>query len=111
MARRIAIAIAKGLVAAHAAGLVHRDLKPSNILVDATGEAHLLDFGIAKLLEEGSSASKALTQVGARVLTPEYASPEQFAGEAITTESDVYSLGVIAYEAAAGQTAIGPVAG
>ena len=63
---------------------------------------HLLDFGIAKLIEEGSAANKALTQVGVRVLTPEYASPEQITGSPITTESDVYSLGVVAYELLAG---------
>lgn len=95
--------IARAVAYAHSRLIVHRDLKPSNILVDAQGQVHLLDFGIAKLIEEGSAANKALTQVGARVLTPEYASPEQITGSAITTESDVYSLGVVAYELLAGQ--------
>lgn len=95
--------IARAVAYAHSRLIVHRDLKPSNILVDAPGQVHLLDFGIAKLIEEGSAANKALTQVGARVLTPEYASPEQITGSPITTESDVYSLGVVAYELLAGQ--------
>ena len=95
--------IARAVAYAHSRLIVHRDLKPSNILVDAQGQVHLLDFGIAKLIEEGSSANKALTQVGVRVLTPEYASPEQITGSAITTESDVYSLGVVAYELLAGK--------
>ena len=95
--------IARAVAYAHSRLIVHRDLKPSNILVDAQGQVHLLDFGIAKLIEEGSAANKALTQVGARVLTPEYASPEQITGSPITTESDVYSLGVVAYELLAGK--------
>lgn len=95
--------IARAVAYAHSRLIVHRDLKPSNILVDAQGQVHLLDFGIAKLIEEGSATNKALTQVGARVLTPEYASPEQITGSPITTESDVYSLGVVAYELLAGQ--------
>ena len=94
--------IARAVAYAHSRLIVHRDLKPSNILVDAQGSIHLLDFGIAKLIEEGSAANKALTQVGARVLTLEYASPEQFTGSPITTASDVYSLGVVAYELLAG---------
>jgi eukaryotic-like serine/threonine-protein kinase len=94
--------IARAVAYAHSRLIVHRDLKPSNILVDAQGNVHLLDFGIAKLIEEGSAANKALTQVGVRVLTPEYASPEQIMGSTITTESDVYSLGVVAYELLAG---------
>jgi eukaryotic-like serine/threonine-protein kinase len=95
--------IARAVAYAHSRLIVHRDLKPSNILVDAQGQVHLLDFGIAKLIEEGSAANKALTQVGVRVLTPEYASPEQITGSAITTQSDVYSLGVVAYELLAGK--------
>jgi eukaryotic-like serine/threonine-protein kinase len=95
--------IARAVAYAHSRLIVHRDLKPSNILVDSQGQVHLLDFGIAKLIEEGSAANKALTQVGVRVLTPEYASPEQITGSAITTESDVYSLGVVAYELLAGE--------
>ncbi|HWW84595.1 MAG TPA: serine/threonine-protein kinase [Vicinamibacterales bacterium] len=84
---------------AHQRLIVHRDLKPKNILVTATGIPKLLDFGVAKLLHFGSEPSdKELTRTEGRFLTPEYASPEQVRGEAVTTATDVYSLGVILYE-------------
>jgi serine/threonine protein kinase len=99
----LAVQVTRAVAYAHSRLVVHRDLKPSNILVDAQGQVHLLDFGIAKLLEEGTVASKVLTRVGARVLTPEYASPEQIMGEPVTTGSDVYSLGVVLYELLCGK--------
>jgi serine/threonine-protein kinase len=83
---------------AHSHLVVHRDLKPSNILVTASGEARLLDFGIAKLLEQGEARETDLTEQSGRALTPDYASPEQIAGAPIGTASDVYSLGVVLYE-------------
>ncbi len=94
---------------AHANLIVHRDLKPSNILVTADGTAKLLDFGIAKLLQEGGGDAEAatLTDVGGRVLTPEYAAPEQVRGEPVTIATDVYSLGVLLYVLLAGRNPIG----
>jgi serine/threonine-protein kinase len=88
---------------AHTHLIIHRDLKPSNILVTDEGEAQLLDFGIAKLLTAGDARETELTQLGGRALTPDYASPEQIAGEPITTAADVYALGVILYELLTGE--------
>jgi len=83
---------------AHSRLVVHRDLKPSNILVTADGQVRLLDFGIAKLMEGDRTQETQLTQLAGRALTLDYASPEQINGEPIGTASDVYSLGVVAYE-------------
>lgn len=86
---------------AHQRLVIHRDIKPVNILVTEEGVPKLLDFGIAKLLAAGESADR--TETALRVLTPEYASPEQILGRKITTSSDVYSLGVVLYELLTGQ--------
>ena len=89
---------------AHANLVIHRDLKPSNILVTEGGQVRLLDFGIAKLLSDEEMAHETrLTQFAGRVLTPDYASPEQVKGESLTIATDVYSLGVVLYELLAGQ--------
>ena len=86
---------------AHRNLIVHRDLKPSNILVTADGEVKLLDFGIAKLLDVDGDAGKTATH--AKLMTPEYAAPEQVLGEPVTTATDVYSIGVLLYELLSGR--------
>jgi len=95
--------LARAIAYAHGRLVVHRDLKPSNILVDGEGAVHVVDFGLAKLIDAGAIGQAALTQLTGRALTPDYASPEQIRGETITVASDVYSLGVVLYELLAGK--------
>jgi serine/threonine-protein kinase len=95
---RLFVQVGKAVAHAHAKLVVHRDLKPANILVTDDGQVRLLDFGIAKLMQEGEASDSELTQIAGRAFTPDYASPEQVAGEPITIGSDVYSLGVTLYE-------------
>ncbi|MDR8391773.1 serine/threonine-protein kinase [Aliifodinibius sp. S!AR15-10] len=86
---------------AHENLVIHRDLKPGNILVNSDGKIKILDFGISKLLESESHESS-LTLTGARLLTPRYAAPEQVKQQNITTATDLYALGIVFYELAAG---------
>ena len=96
-------AVCSAVQHAHQKLAVHRDLKPSNILVTADGAPKLLDFGIAKLLSPDPGEAVTRTETAVRLMTPDYASPEQVRGGAITTATDVYSLGVVLYELLTGQ--------
>ncbi len=106
---RLFLDVLAAVAHAHANLVVHRDLKPSNVLVSKDGQVKLLDFGIAKLLEaeEELGQATALTRDGGRVLTPEYAAPEQVTGEPITTATDVYALGALLYVLLGGRHPVG----
>ena len=95
-------AVCSAVSYAHQNLVIHRDIKPGNVFVTKAGEVKLLDFGIAKLLQEEDAEGEA-TATMFRALTPRYASPEQVKGNPITTASDVYSLGVLFYELLTGQ--------
>jgi serine/threonine protein kinase/Flp pilus assembly protein TadD len=98
--RTISIAkqVCEGLSEAHRRGVVHRDLKPSNIMIDKDGNVRIMDFGIARSLEE-----KGITGAGVMIGTPEYMSPEQVEGKEVDQRTDIYSLGVILYEMLTGR--------
>ena len=88
--------ICSAVEAAHRNQIIHRDIKPSNILVNQDGEPKLLDFGIAKLLDDSDCCQQ--TASGKECLTPFFASPEQLESKPVTIASDVYSLGVVLYQ-------------
>jgi serine/threonine-protein kinase len=101
---RLFIDVCRAVNSAHQNLVIHRDIKPGNILVTAAGQAKLLDFGIAKLLNAAMGGmAMPHTRTAFRVMTPDYASPEQVRGEPLTTGSDVYALGVVLYELLAGR--------
>ena len=102
---RLFLDVLDAVAHAHANLIVHRDIKPPNVLVTRDGQVKLLDFGIAKLIEEGAEAGAAtiLTREAGWALTPEYAAPEQVTGAPVTTATDVYSLGVLLYVMLTGQ--------
>lgn len=103
--RRIIGEVAAGLAAAHARGLLHRDVKPGNVLLEAeSGRAYVADFGVSAAVATTSpEATGSLTATGHVVGTPIYMSPEQAGGDPLTPKSDVYSLGVLAYELLVGE--------
>jgi len=97
---RLFLGVCDAVSHAHQRLIVHRDLKPTNILVDAAGRPKLLDFGIARLINDTDS----LTLTAERLLTPQYASPEQLQGTPQTTATDIYSLGAVLYTLLTGRT-------
>ncbi len=106
---RLFLDVMAAVAHAHASLIVHRDIKPSNVLVGSDGRVKLLDFGIAKLMENDGGAGElaALTGEGGPAMTPEYAAPEQLTGGVVTTATDVYALGVLLYVLLTGEHPVG----
>jgi serine/threonine-protein kinase len=102
---RVFLDVLAAVAHAHSKLILHRDLKPSNILVTAEGQVKLVDFGIAKLLDDGTepASNAGLTQLAGQAFTPDYAAPEQVQGAEVTSATDVYALGVLLYVLLTGQ--------
>jgi eukaryotic-like serine/threonine-protein kinase len=111
--RSVTIEVADALAAAHARGIIHRDVKSSNVIVTNDGRVHVLDFGVAKLLDRAHEASSApdATESGVIVGTPSYLSPEQARGAPVDHRTDVFSFGTVLYEMATGQLPFGGATG
>jgi serine/threonine-protein kinase len=102
--RTILLQLASALVEAHRKGVIHRDVRPGNVVwTRETGEAVLMDFGLAAVIESGSVVHTRLTRTGQQLGSLEYMSPEQFRQERVTPATDIYSLGILAYELLTGQ--------
>ncbi|HEV7503696.1 MAG TPA: serine/threonine-protein kinase [Thermoanaerobaculia bacterium] len=105
---RLFVKVCSAVQFAHQNLIVHRDIKPGNLLVDRDGEPKLLDFGIAKLIAPPAFGNLSeLTHAHRQPMTPDYASPEQLAGEPVTTATDIYGLGILLYELLVGQNPVG----
>ncbi len=105
---RLFLQVARAVAYAHSRLVVHRDIKPSNILVTADGSVRLLDFGVAKLLEDGQAMETEITRVSGRAMTLAYAAPEQLSGGPIGVGTDLYSLGVVLFELLTGSRPYNP---
>jgi len=105
---RLFVDVAQAMAAAHAQLVVHRDLKPGNVLVDEAGQVKLLDFGVARLLEDDDGAAdSALTRTGQRAFTPAWAAPEQLRGQNVSTPADVWAMGLLLCHLLTGRHASG----
>jgi serine/threonine protein kinase len=102
---RLFLAVCEAVGYAHRHQVVHRDLKPGNILVTAGGQVKLLDFGIAKVVGGDGEDAQEVTRTADRILTPEYAAPEQVRGDPVTAATDIYALGAVLYELLTGRRA------